>query len=343
MSQPASYKLSICITTYNRGAFIGATLESIIVQLTNECEIVVLDGGSTDDTKHVVAEYVRRCDRLRYVRQDTNNGIDQDYDRAVELAFGEYCWFMTDDDLLKPGAVGAVLKALSRDLSLVLVNLEFMDINMTTTMLPSYLAFVSDRVYGPGEMDRLFEETRNLLIYIGCVVIKRTIWLRRNRQQFYGSLYIHVGVVFRERLPGETLVMAEPIIRYRTGNTHTFAPKEFEVMLVDWPAMVWSLPISKSAKRKVCRAEPWKSLQQLLLYRAIGLYSPAVYRSCVRPRLRSLSETLIPAVAAMLPCVLANLLSVTYYSITGRDRRMWLQALRQSRFHIRNWTGFPSR
>lgn len=343
MPQPDHCKLSICISTFNRAAFIGATLESIIVQATSNCEIVVLDGGSTDDTQRVVANYVRRCDRLRYIRQDTNNGVDRDYDHAVELARGEYCWLMSDDDLLKPGAITAVLNALYRDLSLIVVNVEFKDVCMTTVTLPSYLDFVSDRVYRPGEMDRLFEDTRILLIYLGCVVFKRAIWLPRERARYYGSLFIHVGVIFQERLPGETLVIAEPLISYRTGNVHTFSPRLFEINMFDWPSMVWSLPLSESAKRKVCHAEPWRSLQQLLLYRAIGWYSLALYRSCIRPRVRSLPETLVPAVVAMLPGVLANALSVFYYSFAGRDRRMWLQVLRESRFHMRNWRKFPNR
>ena len=43
--------LSICIATYNRADFIGETLDSIIRQLTDEVEIVVVDGASTDATR----------------------------------------------------------------------------------------------------------------------------------------------------------------------------------------------------------------------------------------------------------------------------------------------------
>jgi abequosyltransferase len=47
MPQPTAIKLSICITTLNRAAFIAATLDSILAQVTADCEVVVLDGGST--------------------------------------------------------------------------------------------------------------------------------------------------------------------------------------------------------------------------------------------------------------------------------------------------------
>jgi abequosyltransferase len=99
-SVPSSLKLSICITTFNRGPYIAATLDSIMPQIDDHCEVVILDGGSTDDTERVVTEYTHRYERLRYIRQATNNGFDRDLERAVELARGEYCWLTSDDDLL---------------------------------------------------------------------------------------------------------------------------------------------------------------------------------------------------------------------------------------------------
>ena len=105
-------KISICIATRNRGAFIAETLGSIIAQATDQVEIVVLDGASTDDTGEVVRQYQERFPRLRYVRQEMNMGVDRDFATAVDLAIGEYCWLFSDDDLLKPGAIQAVLDAI---------------------------------------------------------------------------------------------------------------------------------------------------------------------------------------------------------------------------------------
>src|ERR1700691_6695429 len=96
-------KLSVCIATLNRSSFIGATLESIISQATDEVEIVVLDGASTDGTQHVVRRYQERFPRLRYFCQKANMGVDRDFAAAVALAQGQYCWLFSDDDVLMPG------------------------------------------------------------------------------------------------------------------------------------------------------------------------------------------------------------------------------------------------
>src|SRR5262245_44458385 len=93
-------KLSICVATRNRAAFVRETVINILRQVTPECEVVVVDGASTDDTESVLKTIVEHNDNVRYFKLDKNGGIDRDFDRAVELANGEYCWLMPDDDVL---------------------------------------------------------------------------------------------------------------------------------------------------------------------------------------------------------------------------------------------------
>ena len=117
-------RLSICIATRNRAKFIGVTLDTILVQATEEVEIVILDGASTDNTEEVIRRYQARSPRLRYFRQETNVGIDRDFAKAVDLARGDYCWLFCDDDLFRPGAIRVVLEALQNDYSLIIADSE---------------------------------------------------------------------------------------------------------------------------------------------------------------------------------------------------------------------------
>src|SRR6266571_3092358 len=101
-------RLSICIATYNRADVIGETLESILPQLREGVELVVVDGASPDATESDVNSYFSGRSDCRYVRLPTKGGVDQDYCLAVEYAKGQYCWLMTDDDILKPNAIDRV-------------------------------------------------------------------------------------------------------------------------------------------------------------------------------------------------------------------------------------------
>lgn len=306
MIQQMSCKLSICIATYNRAAFIAATLDRIIPQMTDECEIVVSDNASTDNTQQVVSDYARRVGRLRYFRQDTNRGLDRNFDRAVELACGEYCWLMSDDDWLKPGAINRVLSALARDLSLLIVNMELRDFTMSRVVVPRWIHFDSDRHYRQGETDRLFVELDYTLWNIGNVIVRRSVWLPRDRERYCGSWFIHVGVMFQAPLPGEALVISEPLINYRLGNTQSAASKWTEIFLHKWPSLVDSLALSSSAKDMLRTTKPWKNLPTLLYLRSDENYSLKHYRQWIRPRLRSIHEHLLPIFVALLPRSLAN-------------------------------------
>ena len=94
--------LSICIATYNRAGFIGETLDSIIPQLDDDVELLVVDGASSDNTEDIVRKYAQKESRIRYVRLSAKGGVDQDFDKSVELARGEYRRLFMDDGLSSP-------------------------------------------------------------------------------------------------------------------------------------------------------------------------------------------------------------------------------------------------
>jgi len=338
-------KLSICITTFCRSNYFAETVESILPQLTPECEIVVVDAGSTDDTEQIALKISARSASFRYVRQVGNNGIDRDYDTAVELARGDYCWLMTDDDLLKPEGVKIVLAALRSDPSLVVANVERRDLTMSNVVQSRWLDLDVDRSYLPDEIERLFVDVVDLLKYIGCVIIRRSIWRGRDRSSYYGSYFVHVGVIFQERLPGHALVVARPLVSQRLGNTHTFSPKLGEILYSKWPSLIGSLPISSAEKRKVYSAEPWGHLQMLLVYRATGCYSFVDYRRWIRPHLRSSRAQFAGILVAHVPGILVRAALATFCMVKRRCIQglwwpgMMQQSVRRSMDRARNRLG----
>ena len=75
--------LSICIATYNRVQYIDETLRSVVDQLDDRVELIVVDGASTDDTADHVKVFAKRYPQLHYYRESTNSGVDQEFDKAV--------------------------------------------------------------------------------------------------------------------------------------------------------------------------------------------------------------------------------------------------------------------
>ena len=330
MTTTAAPKLSICIATFKRGQFIGETLDSILGQMEPGVEIVVVDGASPDDTPEMMARYAAAHPEIRYFRESVNSGVDADFDKAVGYAQGEYCWLMTDDDLLKPGAITKVLSVLGGEEELVIVNSEIRNADMTEVFEARRLAFDADRTYRVADREALFAETAAYLSFIGCVVIRRDRWLARDRSSYYGSLFIHVGVIFQNSPITNVRVIAEPQIIIRYGNA-MWTSRSFEVWMFKWPGLVWSFPdFSEEAKRKVCRREPWRSAKALFHNRALGAYSSAEFKKFWQGDIGKL-EKMVAYLLSVFPASLANLVMVLYFSTLARPARMAVHDLLFSR------------
>ncbi len=329
--------LSICMATRNRGDFIGETLRSIVKQWDDRIEVVVVDGASTDNTGAVVAEWSERQPGIRYVKLSNNGGVDRDFDITVEHAVGEYCWLMSDDDLMVSGAVATVLEAIEHRYSLIVINSEVRNFDFSELLDPNRLRFEVDRVYPPADFHRLFEETSAYLTYIGAVVIRRDIWMSRDRASFYGSWFIHVGVIFQQALPGDTLVISKPLISIRFGNAQ-WRPKEFHIRMICWTDLVWSLPAIPEALRARCyRREPWRSVKSLVFFRAKGTYAMSDYRTWIRPRVRRGWDKFKAIAVALMPGPIANVIGLIYCSFEYRDSNIHLLDMKASRYYYKNW------
>jgi|SRR5437879_2927792 len=91
-------KVSVIIATFNRAAFLSETLDSVMRQKFEEFEVIVVDDGSTDDTKEVVRHY---GDRIRYVFQE-NRGPSAARNLGVRHARAPWLAIQDSDDLCTP-------------------------------------------------------------------------------------------------------------------------------------------------------------------------------------------------------------------------------------------------
>jgi abequosyltransferase len=310
-------QLSICIATFNRDRFIGETLESITAQLQPGVEVVIVDGASSDGTAAVVAHYVERFANVRYVREDRNSGVDADYDKAVGYARGRHCWLFADDDLIAPGAIARVLEALERGtVDLLIIDAEIRDRAVVRTLKRGRLPFTGERTYGPQDAAQLLQDTGDALSFIGGVILRRDLWLSRDRERYFGSLFIHVGVIFQEPPIERVKVLAESLVMIRYGNA-MWRPRSFEIWAFIWPELIWGFAgFSPMAKRQVTPLHPWKNARWLFRLRAMGGYSLAEYRTWFTDRKLGVWRIWLLA-AALLPGRLANFMGVCMLGAAG--------------------------
>jgi abequosyltransferase len=331
--------LSICIATLNRAAVIGETLDSIISQATEEVEIVIVDGSTNDDTNDIVNTYRERFSNIRYFHS-VKTGYAQDYCKAIELAQGEFCWLFTDDDTLKQGAIQAVMSEMTQDYGLILVNAEVRNTDLSKSLLDRSLVSKSNRIYKVEDSDQLFADVASYISFIGCVVIRRSLWELRDKESYMDTYFLHVGVIFQALISGGTLVISDSYISIRYGNA-LWTSKSFYVSLVHWPDLIWSFSnYSESAKQKVCKREPWRSMKTLLIFRARGTYSLNDYNKYISPcSLHSLFKISAWMIAGF-PGYLLNFVFFVYVSVFRsfyRTSGLFLVDLQISKFYSRKY------
>ena len=110
-------KVSVVVPTYNRPQYVGQTIESILSQTFQDFEIVVVDDGSTEETRQVLAPY---ADRIKYFYQ-ANQGLCAARNFGFKQTSGEYVAFLDDDDLWLPHTLEKLLEVMIKNPELAFV------------------------------------------------------------------------------------------------------------------------------------------------------------------------------------------------------------------------------
>lgn len=92
-------KVSIIITTYNRGNFICEAIDSATKQSFDDFEIIIIDDASEDNTSEIVKKYIEGDKRIKYVKNTENIGKAKTYNKGLTLALGQYVAPLDSDDI----------------------------------------------------------------------------------------------------------------------------------------------------------------------------------------------------------------------------------------------------
>jgi glycosyltransferase involved in cell wall biosynthesis len=311
-------RLSLCMATMNRGAVIGETFASIAAQgELSAMELIVIDGSADDATERALAAWQDRLPPVRYERR-APQGFDRDYCAAVAAASGEYCWLMADDDPIRPGAVAAIREAMAGEPDFVVINGEVRGPDLQEQLVVSGVPLAEDRVFRVGEDDALAAATLAFLSYVGAVVVRRSLWQARRPEEYWGTDFVHVGMLLQRPIERSVVVLARPLVTLRFGVA-LWMKRAFEIWMLQWPKLVWSFPqISAATKENVTPREPWRRMQQLLLERAKGHYGRPQYRQWISGPALGRGYRLAAWMIALMPIPVAARAARWYFKRSGR-------------------------
>lgn len=131
MTSALQKSLSIIVPVYNTEEQLPRCMGGLLAQMPSDCELILIDDGSSDSSGSLCDSYSE--DPRVTVRHQSNKGVSAARNLGMELATGEYIWFVDSDDWIPEGAIDAVLDGLAKT-----------DVDL--------LCFAENKVLGSGEV-----------------------------------------------------------------------------------------------------------------------------------------------------------------------------------------------
>ena len=215
--------VSVIIPTYNRASMLNEAIQSVLDQTYSDYEIVVVDDGSTDNTRNVVNKFSDK--RVRYVFQE-NRGRSNARNHGISLAQGRYIAFLDSDDLFLPHKLERQVIALNENAEFGMVySSAICTDEQGKEMGCMYKATASGWIYS------------KVAFYVPLTIILPTVMLRtevlsqlggfdENMERFEDTdMWRRVARKFK------ILAIPEPLCRIRTHSDNELANQDPEKIL----------------------------------------------------------------------------------------------------------------
>ncbi len=220
-----SYKLSICIPTYNRSEYLNECLRSIFISAAgyeHEIELIVSDNASTDNTFNLIKKIQKLHPWVRYNLNEKNIGPELNFRHVVSLANAENVLVFGDDDKMGPFMISKIIESIRSDYNLTICNYSVWDKNFLTQKKQSAFAFEQDLTFNdPNVLMKYFGLH---LSFISSVVINKSLFLKLPKAEYeiykkYGLSFLFA--VYNGILNDKSKIkfIAEPIFCNRGGNS----------------------------------------------------------------------------------------------------------------------------
>jgi len=201
-------KLSVIIAVFNGEQYLEACLASVIAQVVEDMEILLINDGSTDGTSAICNHWAGKYQNLRVYHHSTNYGLGAARNLGINSARGELITFVDADDLLHPDMYKVMLRAL------IVTNADIVECGIddfgesVSRKVPEFSLFA----IRSGREILLNAETRNIVVWNKIYAGK--LW--KNIRFPVGKIHEDEFVYFKILYAAEkVLQMGNSFYRYR--------------------------------------------------------------------------------------------------------------------------------
>jgi glycosyltransferase involved in cell wall biosynthesis len=209
--------LSIVIPTFNRAKILSNSLNNLIFDICElsayqKVEVIISDNCSTDETNIIINSLISDNSRLiiKYNKNVENLGFDRNCIVGASLSNGKFIWFLSDDDIIKPGGLKYILKAIENNYEIKFIYLNY------TLKTPGWLEACPlyldhDMIVGCNEL--IITTKLNFSCVTSCV-FERKAYKSIDHNIYIGTFWIHMYLVRDLAILGNSLIISEPIFTF---------------------------------------------------------------------------------------------------------------------------------
>jgi glycosyltransferase involved in cell wall biosynthesis len=117
--------ISIGLPVYNGERFIREALDSVLRQTFTDFELIISDNNSSDTTQEICRSYAARDWRLKYIRQEKNQGGFWNFCFVAQQAMGQFFTWLAHDDILEPQFLERTVQYMLRNPRTVVATSDF--------------------------------------------------------------------------------------------------------------------------------------------------------------------------------------------------------------------------
>ena len=210
--------VSVVSPVFNVSEYLRRGIDAVLAQSFQDFELILVDDGSTDDSGRICDDYATFDNRIRVIHKK-NGGVCSARNAGLDLAKGEWVYFIDPDDVLLPDGLSTLVSGISDEVDAVLGGYE--EIRTDGTLVREVFSSSEHRFLGKSQSLRpLFVPYSPEFGYVGhaCLRLYRMDVIQRNRIRFDEAYHYCEGRLFNASYiclsRGTTCFILKPIYNY---------------------------------------------------------------------------------------------------------------------------------
>lgn len=217
-------KLTIGIPTYNSCNYLKETIHIALdqIKLLDNVELLICDNASNDGTQLLIEAYVKKFPSIiRYIRHQSNLGVDKNFWSVIKNAKGEYVHLLADDDYYNQNSIKRILDKISiYNLDAVLLSNNFLN-TLNGKIIRNEEMYAED-ILCQADGEKFFFHENLKTLCLSNIVVKRSRCLEiTNVERYFGYQWLHIALLIEIIKPTSTTYIfnyKDPIVTVRIGN-----------------------------------------------------------------------------------------------------------------------------